>query len=179
MTDWDLRPRSEACNSCQKAFVAEQPYYSILTFTAQGYCRQDLCTSCWPVADRTAVLSHWQGVYQPPPQQPTETVKKETAESLLRKVMSSEDTTVNPVRYILAVMLERKRLLKPRQITHRGDQRVLVYEHAKTGESFVIPDPNLRLDRLEDVQKEIVTLLGAPDSAVVPTERAAAPSASP
>ena len=32
--------------------------------------------------------------------------------------------------------------------------------NAKTGEVFVIPDPELRLDQLEEVQAEVGALLG-------------------
>jgi hypothetical protein len=63
-------------------------------------------------------------------------------------------------RYLLAVMLERKRILKEIE-SKRGEDGILVrvYEHAKSGEVFVIPDPELRLDRLEQVQAEVGALL--------------------
>jgi hypothetical protein len=57
-------------------------------------------------------------------------------------------------------MLERKRILKHCD-TVRGDDgsELLVYEHARTGESFTIPDPKLRLDQLAHVQEEVAALL--------------------
>ncbi len=54
-------------------------------------------------------------------------------------------------------MLERKRLLRPtdtRQDEASG-RRLLFYEHAATGETFVVVDPGLRLDQLEEVQREV------------------------
>ena len=36
---------------------------------------------------------------------------------------------------------------------------MLIYEHAKTGEVFVIPDPQLRLDQIEAVQNEVAAQL--------------------
>jgi hypothetical protein len=39
-----------------------------------------------------------------------------------------------------------------------GDD-LLVYEHARTGESFTLPDPHLRLDQLTHVQEEVAALL--------------------
>jgi hypothetical protein len=35
----------------------------------------------------------------------------------------------------------------------------LIYEHAKTGDVFVVPDPQLRLDELGGVQAEVAQLL--------------------
>jgi hypothetical protein len=71
-------------------------------------------------------------------------------------------------------MLERNRLLVERDL-QTNDQGTLirVYEHKKTGETFLIPDPKLRLDQLEVVQQEVITLLGGP---LRKGEPAAAPS---
>ena len=63
-------------------------------------------------------------------------------------------------RYVMAVMLERKRTLKQVDIQENGRERILIYEHAKTGEAFLIGDPRLKLDQLDAVQQEVLGLLG-------------------
>jgi hypothetical protein len=40
-----------------------------------------------------------------------------------------------------------------------GGRRVLIYEQGTTGDVFVVPDPQLRLDELESVQNEVAELL--------------------
>ena len=37
-----------------------------------------------------------------------------------------------------------------------------IYEHAKTGEVFVIPDPELKLAQVEEVQMQVAGLLSPP-----------------
>jgi len=37
----------------------------------------------------------------------------------------------------------------------------LIYEHGATGDVFIVPDPQLRLDELENVQNEVADLLQA------------------
>ena len=44
--------------------------------------------------------------------------------------------------------------------------RFLIYEHVKTGEAFIIPDPRLRLDQLDSVQQEIYSLLARGEGVV-------------
>jgi hypothetical protein len=57
-------------------------------------------------------------------------------------------------------MLERKRALKQVKTESRdGGSRVLVYEQTSTGDVFIVPDPQLRLDELEHVQNEVAELL--------------------
>ena len=78
-------------------------------------------------------------------------------------------------RYLLAVMLERKRILKEVE-TKRSDDGTLIriYEHGKSGEVFVIPDPELKLDEIEHVQIEVASLL-SPPTPVPPVEEPPAP----
>ena len=46
-------------------------------------------------------------------------------------------------RYVLAILLERKRTLKQVDIRETAEDKILIYEHVKTGEAFIIPDPRL------------------------------------
>lgn len=163
--DWDIKPRGEGCSDCQTPFADQQTYFSALVFDTNGYRRADYCEKCWLVKDEETILpySMWQGVYRMPPPEPEEALKKETAETLLRKLMEDDDPTKANVIYILAVMLERNRLLVERDIqTHENGALVRVYEHRKTGETFLIPDPRLRLDQLGTVQEEVIAMLGGP-----------------
>jgi hypothetical protein len=58
-------------------------------------------------------------------------------------------------------MLERKRVFKQVKTESRTcERRVLIYEHGATGDVFIVSDPQLRLDELESVQREVAQLLG-------------------
>jgi len=74
--------------------------------------------------------------------------------------MSSENPTANAC-YVLAAMLERKRVLKQVNTERNANGRVLIYEQPATGDVFVVPDPQLRLDEIEAVQNEVAELLRA------------------
>jgi hypothetical protein len=118
-----------------------------------------------------------------PPAAPPEPIQKETAETLLRKLVERNDPKEAPTRYILGAMLERKRILKIKTQLSRDGRRIFVYEHAKSGDLFQIEDPNLQLDQLESVQHEVLHLLqhGLEDApapaAPAPADNSAAPSA--
>jgi len=77
----------------------------------------------------------------------------------LRRYMTESDEGHANARYILALMLERKRLLKQIEAKEDIHGRTLVYEHVKTGEVFIVPDPGLRMDQVEAVQNEVAALL--------------------
>ena len=119
----------------------------------------------------------WKGVFHAPAPSPDEPLKKETAESLLRHMMETEDERHGNAIFILAVMLERRRILVERDVQTRDDGvKIRVYEHKKTNETFIIPDPQLKLAELTHVQEEVVLLLGGtpPKKAGAKTEAKAA-----
>ena len=75
---------------------------------------------------------------------------------MLRRLLESNDPAHANTRYLLAVMLERKRILRPQP---SEEPTLLVYEHSKTGETFLITDPRLSLSDLAAVQEEVSALL--------------------
>ena len=158
--EWNIRPRGTSCKSCQTAFTDGQPYFTRLVFGEQGYDRGDFCEPCW-AAEATGRPRHssWKGIFRMPPPEPDRKVKKETAESLLRQLMETNDPAKRNAIYILAVMLERQRVFVERDVRVMDGARTLFYEHRKTGETFSIQDPQLRLTELEPVQAEIMALL--------------------
>ena len=119
--------------------------------------------ACWQkqfadAAVQKGLISRWQGTYEAPAPV-AEVIQKENAESLLKKLIELNDPRYIPAGFILAVMLERKRILKVKEQIVRDGQRTLIYEQAKSGDVFNINDPNLRLDQLEEVQRDVAALL--------------------
>jgi hypothetical protein len=165
MNDWNLQSRAHGCHACQKSFADKEAYHTLLLEEKQQYLRSDICQSCWEtqfrdgVSDRKGFISHWQGMYHVPPAAPPEAIQKESAEGLLRKLIETDDPKYGPVCYILAVMLERKRLLKIKEQLQRDGHRVFIYEQPRTGDVFTITDPNLQMNQLEEVQRATADLL--------------------
>ena len=162
MNEWNIQSRAHACQACGQPFIDQQPYHTLLLDLRHEIERRDLCETCWKnehgASDRKGFISHWQGVYEVPPAAP-EPIQKENAESLLRKIMELNDARYAAASYILAVMLERKRVLKVKEQLQRDGQRIFVYEQPKSGDVFTIPDPNLQLNQLDAVQRDVAALL--------------------
>jgi hypothetical protein len=84
------------------------------------------------------------------------------------------------VRYILALMLERKRHLKEIEVRKNEDGSLTrIYQHGKSGEVFVIPDPGLKLSQVAEVQSEVADLLAAPAPAAEAASTASQDAANP
>lgn len=191
--EWEIKPRAAVCGQCQQPFVNDQTYISSLSFNGRNYERADCCEGCWNKGNAaTGSFSIWRGTFRAAPL-PPEVLKKETAESLLRKLIEKNDPQYRNSIFILAVMLERRRILaeKPAcppasavpkalrtgNATHSPPRRtggevqqkndgamIRVYEHRRTGETFIVGDPMLSLDRLGAVQEEVSALLSGSEA---------------
>jgi hypothetical protein len=183
MNEWNIQSRGHACQSCHAPFADKQVYHTILFDEKRDFLRTDVCQSCWDAQysqarDRKGYISCWQGEYEVPPP-PVEVIQKENAETLLRKLIELNDPKFTSASFILAVMLERKRILKVKEQIRTEGKRIFVYEQPKTGDLFTIPDPNLQLNQLEEVQRDVGHLLehGLPSDAPAAVEPAQAQSA--
>jgi hypothetical protein len=160
--DWTIQSRGHQCSATGRAFVEDELFYTLLFDEKTGYRREDLCEEAFKArpADAPQPFSFWRTKYTPPPPPEPEALGKQTAEDLLRRYMAENTPQHANARYLLAVMLERKRILKEIEVKRADDgSRIRVYERSGTGEVFVIPDPELKLDELEAVQMEVGALL--------------------
>ena len=181
MNEWHIQSRAHACEACGKTFADQESYHTLLFDEKQDFRRSDVCVHCWQkqysegARDRKGFISYWHGVYEAPIPVP-EAIQKDTAESLLRKLIELNDPRYIPAGYILAVMLERKRLLKVKEQFIREGRRVFIYEHPKTGDLFTIVDPALQLNQLAEVQHDVASLL---EHGLNPPAATAEPAAAP
>ncbi|MEK9864484.1 MAG: hypothetical protein VW804_15135 [Verrucomicrobiota bacterium] len=169
MNDWNIQSRSRICLQCETPFEDQAIYHSLLHAEGAELVREDLCHDCWharkaagqsdPTQKPAAYLSHWQGRFQAPPPPTPDAIGRDTAESLMRRLATEDHPEYRGALYILAVMLERKRILKVRDQFQRDQQRLFVYEHAKSGDVFTIAEPALHLEELEKIQRDVAMLM--------------------
>jgi hypothetical protein len=157
--EWAIKHRADACAATRRAFAPGEYFYTLLFRDADGFRREDLSEAAWTGRNENIKpFSFWKSRYEPLPEPAPEPLAKENAEQLFRRLIASENPPANAC-YVLAAMLERKRVLKQIKTENAEKGRLLIYEHGATGDVFIVPDPGLRLDELEHVQNEVAQLL--------------------
>lgn len=161
-TDWSIQSRADRCTVTGREFVDGEFFYTLLFDEKTGFRREDLCEEAWQQRNPEGPqpFSFWRSKYEAPAPAAPEALGKQTAEDLLRRYMAESTPEHANARYILALMLERKRLFKEVETRHGDDGSLTrIYEHTKTGEVFLIPDPQLHLDQIAEVQLQVADLL--------------------
>jgi hypothetical protein len=158
--DWPIKHRADACARTERVFEPGEQFYTLLFREGEGFRREDLSEEAWVQRNENIrPFSFWKTRYEPPPLAPPEPLGKQNAEDILRRLLAEDNASNANACYVLAVMLERKRVLKQIKTEQTEGRPVLIYEHAKTGDVFIVPNVQLRLDEIEHVQNEVSQLL--------------------
>jgi hypothetical protein len=160
--EWSIQNRADRCAVTGAPFQDGDYFYTLLFEDGPGLRREDISEGAWKDRNENQQpYSFWRSKYEAPPAAAPEPLARQTAEDLLRRYMGESSEQHAAARYLLAVMLERKKLLKEVETKRTAEgAQTRIYEHAKTGEVFVVPDPQLRLDQIEQVRAEVSALLG-------------------
>jgi hypothetical protein len=162
---WNIKSRGHHCSETETKFSDGDHFYTALFEDPENesFLRKDYSESAWQkLQGSLKPFSFWRSTYEVPPADDTPVVEKETAGSLLWRLIEENEAHTENARYVLAVMLERDKKLRQTDTQETENERYLIYEHRETGEVIVIKDPKLRLEEVEPVQDEVSQLLGAP-----------------
>lgn len=172
---WHLRSRARQCSATGTPFIEGQPIVTAIfpDPESSGYLRKDFLEEAWKLrADEDETpFSSWRTTYSPVAiTENPQTVTKQGAEDLLRSLVEEDQEHTENTRYILALMLERQKLLRETDSQPTSGGTLRIYEHRKTGEVFIVKDPNIPLDQVEKIQEEVMLLL-SPQPMALDAER--------
>ncbi len=165
--DWKIRSTQARCEATGESFADGQTFFTCIFEDAEtdGFLRRDYSVEAWREVRKTlspAPYSFWKSTYKAPVSEAEDTTGAEASvEAMLRRFIDEDDSATENARYILALMLERNKTLIHADTKVAETRSLLFYEHADTGDVFIVADPGLRLDEVESVQREVSALLAA------------------
>ncbi|MFH1067169.1 MAG: hypothetical protein V1746_04650 [bacterium] len=154
--DWNIKERSETCAATGLAFKEGDLVHTLLLEEIDGLKRKDLSAQAWQTLDKNArPLSFWQSIFKPHPAALEEPVRHDDAEAELRRLLEKNNRADDKLCRLLALLLERKRILRVRERASLDGQPVIIYEHADTQETFIVRETDFKLAEVESLQKEL------------------------
>lgn len=171
---YSIKSRSHRCSVTDEPFKKGDTFHTAIypDPETEGYLRKDYSDNAWKnlPADAPKPFSIWKSHYEPPiHDEKKQVVTKESAEELLTRLVEEDQEHTENARYILAIMLERQKLVKETDTQHTTNGILRIYEHRKTGEIYIVRDPNIPLSEIETVQQEVSDLLEAEQNPPQPT----------
>ena len=165
----NLQPLAPICHASGRAFADGDRVVSYLVRTPLGeMARHDLLAAeDANFRPEGAVLCRWTNVFKPRPKEENrDRALKLTAENLFVTLAdpANEPSPVNtPLLQFLALLLERKRLLRPRGRTPDGERNLL--EHTRTHQMYEIPAGDLSPEFFVKIREQLGVLIGGAPAA--------------
>ena len=163
MFHWEIKDFGKQSSITGKAFEdGEQILCIILKNTKNNeMIRFDLLeseSSEWVQAEETLILGKWARVYKEEAKPLSHEERKHSAESFFFSLYDSNEASgeqeeLGLLKYLFAVSLERKRVLKSEPIHGEADSQIFI--HAKTKRVFDVP---VVIPNVESVSKVEATL---------------------
>jgi hypothetical protein len=164
--EYKIESSRRTCHECHRQFQPRDEYVSALfevetdAAHSNGLMRLDFCDEHWQV-NRTEQLAYWR-TRVPLPEEPRKKRLVIDDERLL-DVFFRLDGTADPgrvdLRYVIALMLIRKRRLKLDGSRRRGNESFMIVRKSRSKETFEVMDRRLSDEAVLAVSGEIGKLL--------------------
>ena len=160
MMDWNISRSQRRCSKCEKEFAEEEEYFSALFDAGATFERKDFCPACWTDTTKPAFFSFWKTEIPKPEQQKKLFVDDSVIFDFFRKLADDEaEPAKRNFRYILALMLMRKKVLKFKDVAREHDKEYIVLRRSRTQEEHRVLNPQLTEAEMEQVKLELTKIL--------------------
>lgn len=171
MGEWRIRRRDERCASCGRGFEEGERHYSLLLLGEEGLGREDRCPPCFEGwQQRPDELVFWR-TRRPPAAETGRAlaVDFDAIEQLFFALEGRRGERLEELRYLLSLLLLRKKRLKLARVRRTGAAELLVLRRPRRQEAHEVRVFDLQPERLGALRAELERIFegaGAEDLAV-------------
>jgi len=156
--EWKIEGSLKRCVVCGKEFQEKDEYFSEIYDSEGGFLRKDFCVACWKGPEEKG-YSFWKTRIAPKEQKPKRFIDLDVIFDFFEKLADSDEREKETFRYILALVLMRKRRLKFEGTSREADAEVLILREAATKNIFHVKNPELNEGELEAITGKVGQIL--------------------
>jgi hypothetical protein len=156
MAEWRFRRRQEQCGICGRVFEEGERYVSALTITEEEIVREDACSRCW--AGRAGVLDdelfYWFTRHRADRRRGLQ-LDLASLEALFEKLARREETAARELRFVLCLLLMRKRRLKLERVVRGADGEAMLVRKPRRKDTTRVYVFDFTPERLAELKGEL------------------------
>jgi len=159
--DYEITPSRFVCHLCKRQLQQEEEYFSALFDTKSEYVRKDYCLDCWPKvqAEQDNRLSFWRTHVPKAEEEKKPLVDDDVVFNFFLRLENETDPSKRNFRYVLGLLLMRKKILKFDDLRRDGDGEALVLVDRKAGEEYLVRVPELTEEQIDEVTVQLSQIL--------------------
>lgn len=159
MVDWKIGRRGGLCSTCERAFDEDEPHVSTLALRAEELVREDLCQACFAArsGEPSEQIWWWRTRHRTGKKRGLQ-LDLEAIEGLFLSLEGVTEPRVSELRYVLCLILMRKRRLKIERILRDRDGEAMRVRRPRRKESMRVAVHDFTPERMEDLRVRLVRL---------------------
>lgn len=162
MAEWKFARRRDRCNACESPFEEGQRHASALSLASEELSREDLCLACFETSERRGEIFFWytrmcadrRGLRLDLPM----------LEELFHRLQGRTEEGMIELRYVLCLLLMRKKRLKLVRITRDPAETMLV-RRPRRDELLPVLVRDLTAERIEQLRGELAEIFDGAEAA--------------
>ena len=162
MTDWKTPKRASACSTCAREFAEGELHFSSLVLRDVLVARADACAACWngraSPASTPGIVGEsifWWRARQRSDRRRGVALNLEALEALFVQLEGRSEVALRELRYVLCLILMRKRRLKMDRIYRDGSGEGMVVHRPRREESFEVAVFDFSPERIDELRTRL------------------------
>ncbi|MFQ3591626.1 MAG: hypothetical protein SNJ82_00335 [Gemmataceae bacterium] len=159
ITDYQIQAATPRCARSGRELRPGERIHSVLRIEGGAFLREDIAPEHWH-GPPAGVFAHWVGRVPSGSKPRKMLIDDEVLVECLARLQNDPDPTKQRFRYVLALLLIRRKRMRLLETTQEAGVEILHLGDPKTAATYTVPDPQLADDELEAVQDEVFRVLG-------------------
>jgi len=159
MDSWRFRKKHGTCTACERSFSDGERHVSLLAVAGEELTRKDLCDPCWEVHARSADDLFWWFTRFEIGRKRTLSLDLASLERLFIELEGREGEKLAELRYLVCLLLMRKRKLKLASVRRDQDGEFLVVRRPRRKEALPVAVHDFQPEQLEEVSARLSSIL--------------------
>jgi len=147
------------CAASGRAIVAGEKYFAAIRENPAGMERLDVSPECWGGIDKTGLLAFWQTIMPKADEKKKVFVDDEVLCSLFERLADAVEPAKVSFRFVLGLILMRKRLVIYDATRHDEGRDVWVVRLKGKPEQMDLLDPKLNEQQMAEVSQQLGQIL--------------------
>lgn len=155
--DWQVGKSTRQCAVTGRSLEIGEEYYSALREEGELFLRSDFSLEGWEQADKAPFFSYWRSTVQPETDDKKRrlVIDVEAFYTFFRNLEGAEEPRKQLFRYLLSLILIRKRFLALRGIEKSDDGDCLVLWDRREEKEHRVPSGNATPEALQEAQDSL------------------------
>jgi len=158
MSEWEINKPLGQCSGTERTIESGEEYFAALVETEEGLQRRDFCADYWE-SQKPDVFCYWKTRLPEPGQKKQLFVDDQMLMAFFERLGKETEQEKINFRFVLAMILMRKRILKYDETINKDDKEVWRLRIVGEKHTVEVVNPHLDEEQLEQLSSQIGEIL--------------------